>query len=431
MSDIIRVKRRSKRRGSNPRRTSRAKSLVSISKKFQKRFPRLSRFIKKSASGMKRHRFFATTSILLIFGALFTRVFLLFPYFAKDYSDTVGHFLRITLGTVFSLCPISVGELFFLAFLVYLPIWFTTLIFALKRKYALRHIHRKMRRVLLAPVAAICIVLCIFFFTFAPSYYVPTAAKQLGISESDIYDGDLYATLEYFVSEINADIKEIEFDEAGFSKSPISFSVLSTQINHSFQTTSSFKRICPGTGVPAKQFLLSPVLTKFGIAGIYTFYTGEANINTAVPDVYLPFNTAHELAHQRGIASENDADFVAFITCASSTDSYTRYSGHLNALGTMMREIDSALTLAKETDAKYAASVHKNVKEILSKLDERAKNELDVANEFWQANHSPALTQAASDLNDTYLKAQGQSAGVASYHYLTALIVNFYTHYLA
>ncbi|MBQ2252850.1 MAG: DUF3810 family protein [Clostridia bacterium] len=430
MSDIIRIKRRSKRRGSSSRRNSRGKSSISFSKKFEQRFPRLCRLLKKFGSTIKKHRFFTVLLSVLLFGALFTRVFLLFPNFAKDYSDSVGQFLRIALGTFSSFLPVSLGELLFLAFLLYLPVWVVFLVLALKRKYALRRIHTKTRRALLAPIAALCIVLCIFFFLFAPSYYKPSAAKQLGIDESEIYDGDLYNTLTYFVNEINDDIQSIQFSESGFSKLPISFSDLSTQINHSFQSTATF-HVCPAEGVPAKGLLLSSIFTKFGIAGVYTFYSGEANINTALPDFYLPYNTAHELAHQRGVASENDAEFVAFITCATSTDVYVRYSGHLNALMRIVDELDVALTEAEKTDAKYADTVRTEINAILSKLDKRATKELQAANEFYQSNYSPELTQAATDLNDTYLKTQGQDAGANSYHYLTALIVNFYTHYLA
>ena len=35
------------------------------------------------------------------------------------------------------------------------------------------------------------------------------------------------------------------------------------------------------------------------------------------------------MAHQRGIAREDEANFIAFLVCMASDDPYIRYSGYL------------------------------------------------------------------------------------------------------
>ena len=76
--------------------------------------------------------------------------------------------------------------------------------------------------------------------------------------------------------------------------------------------------------------MLSELMSYTHITGVYTFFTGEANINVAFPDYTIPYTAAHELAHQRGIAREDEANFVAFLVCNESDDPYIRYSAYLN-----------------------------------------------------------------------------------------------------
>ena len=64
--------------------------------------------------------------------------------------------------------------------------------------------------------------------------------------------------------------------------------------------------------------MLSEPWTYTHISGVYTYFTGEANINTNFPDYTIPYTAAHEMAHQRGIAREDEANFIAVLVCISS-----------------------------------------------------------------------------------------------------------------
>ncbi|MBR6529991.1 MAG: DUF3810 family protein, partial [Clostridia bacterium] len=211
--------------------------------------------------------------------AILALLFTLFPSLALFYSNTIGHFIRTTIGTLFSLLPFSGGESLFYAFLLFLPVWICFLFSALKRKYALRRIHTKMRRVLLAPISVLLIVLTIFCFAFAPSYQRPAVSDILGLDPENIYDKDLYDTLEYFVNEINKDVNDLSYGNDGSSIMPMKFNELADEINHTYQSMDEYPSLCPTIGVPAKSFLFSEMMTAFNIGGIYTFYTGEANVN--------------------------------------------------------------------------------------------------------------------------------------------------------
>ncbi len=431
MSEIIRVKvRRGKHRHS--KKHSHAKSLAPLSKKIEARYPHIYRAFCDLSAFFKRHRFFKILLITASFGALLLLISALFPQLAKGYSDTIGHFLRICLATATSFLPFSLAEALILAFLLFLPVWLVTLVLALIRKYKLRRIHRKMRHILLTPIAALCIVLCLFLFTLAPSYHRPPIAETVGVDDANVDTESLYETLRYFVAEINTDLIKIEDNQSktGSTVMKLSFSEMADDLNLCYQNVASYN-ICPAGGIPAKKLFSSNLLAKSGLAGVYTFFTGETNINTAYPDFCTPYTTAHELAHARGIANESDADFAAFVACDASNEVYIRYSGYVNALTSMLNEIYAFIDAEAKANPEFAAEINTEVSSIIAELHPRFWEELEAYNDFYNETSDEMLTQTFEDLNDTYLKSQGQSSGVDSYQHLTALIVNFYVHYLA
>ena len=61
-----------------------------------------------------------------------------------------------------------------------------------------------------------------------------------------------------------------------------------------------------------KQSLFSTPLSYMGFSGYLNPFTLEAHINSTLPKISLPITIAHEMAHQNGIAAENDANFMGF-----------------------------------------------------------------------------------------------------------------------
>ena len=57
-----------------------------------------------------------------------------------------------------------------------------------------------------------------------------------------------------------------------------------------------------------------------GFSGYLNPFTLEAHINSTLPKISLPITIAHEMAHQNGIAAENDANFMGFKQCYTHTD---------------------------------------------------------------------------------------------------------------
>lgn len=155
-----------------------------------------------------------------------------------------------------------------------------------------------------------------------------------------------------------------------------------------------------GATTRAKPVLLSPLLSYMGISGIFIPFTGEANVNTTLPEWDLPFVAAHEMAHLRGFAREEEANAVAFLGCRSDPDPYVRYSGLLR--GSMyavaaLRRLDPGA--AEQVSARRGADVLRDLAALAA----------------WHGRYDSAAGEIQARVNDAYLRSQGQAEGIGSY----------------
>lgn len=127
----------------------------------------------------------------------------------------------------------------------------------------------------------------------------------------------------------------------------------------------------------------------------------EANINIDQPGFMIPASTAHELAHTRGFAREDDTDFAGLLSCFVHPDPVWQYSGLISAWKNLSRRL-----AAEDRDLwreAYADTV-------------TAKMAHDLENErlYWSAYETP-IAEVSTQINDAYLKVNRESEGVKSY----------------
>jgi hypothetical protein len=117
------------------------------------------------------------------------------------------------------------------------------------------------------------------------------------------------------------------------------------------------------------------------------------------------------MAHQRGIAREDEANFVAFLVTTRSTDPYIRYCGYLNAY----EYVASALYRA-DRELYYKAYAH---------LNGQVKAEMAAYNDFYDKYRDTTVSQVSGAVNDSYLQSQG-TPGTVSYGMVVDLTVAYY-----
>ena len=152
----------------------------------------------------------------------------------------------------------------------------------------------------------------------------------------------------------------------------------------------------------------SRLLTWAGLAGIYSPLTGEPHVNGEMPNVARPFTTCHEIAHQRGVAREDEANFVGWLVCSLSTEPALRYSGSLLALS-------YALVAWYQEQPEPALAFY-------ASMDPGVRGDLADLWDFWSARRS-TMTDLARGANDLFLRGQGQEHGQRSYGRMVDLLV--------
>ena len=261
-------------------------------------------------------------------------------------------------------------------------------------------------------LSGICVIGIIFVWNFAPGYYGTTLDKKLDLERKKSSADDLYQTAELLRQEIASLEEEIVFLPDGSSVMPYSYDEMNSKLlaaykefceKHDFVST-FYSRVKP--------IMLSEPMSYTHITGVYTFFTGEANINVNFPDYTIPYTAAHELAHQRGIAREDEANFVAFLICMESDDPYIRYSACLNTYEYVISALRSAdRDLYKLTYQKLPSAVQ--AEEVAySKFFDK-----------YRENVAATVTEAT---NNSYLQSHGSAEGTRSYNMVVDLAVAYY-----
>ena len=163
----------------------------------------------------------------------------------------------------------------------------------------------------------------------------------------------------------------------------------------------------------AKPVFASKALSKMGIAGIYTAYTAEMNVNVDQPDLYILADAAHETAHYMGFAREDEANFLAFYVSFFSDDANFRYSAAMHALA------NCSVKLYEQDSGRYYDLCEKH-------FTDGMKKDLDEYREYFNQIRDDPVKTVSDKVNDAYLKHNGQTDGIKSYGNMIDLILAYY-----
>lgn len=324
--------------------------------------------------------------------------------FANFYNRYPAAFLRGMLATISGVLPCSIAE----AFIILLPLLAVFLILYANKRYASSW--REVGRFLLILLSVVSLFFSTFALNFGAGYHTSSVDKLLGLDRRDVSAEQLRLTAEYLVDRINEHTDSLTADAEGSTIMPYGYDRLSEKLVAAYDKVCDEHAFVSRFSSRVKPVMLSEPWTYTHIAGVYTYFSGESNININFPDYTLPYTAAHEMAHQRGIAREDEANFVAFLVCAASDDEYIRYSGYLN----LYEYVSSALYSA-DKDA-YA--------EVRSGLSSRARLEMSAYSKFFDKYRENVAADVTEKVNNTYLTIQG-TPGTKSYGMVVDLAVAY------
>ena len=240
-------------------------------------------------------------------------------------------------------------------------------------------------------------------------YYGPTFEKQAGIEARPVSVDELEYTMRWFRDRINETAPLVEHAAPG---------VLTGDTDAIFRAADplydALEEAYPFLGSSAvrpKQMVFSRVMSWINFTGFFFPFTGEANLNVDSPECLLPATIAHELAHVRGIAPEQTANFVAILACDTCDDALYAYSGYL-------------LGYIHLSNALYSASYDRWL-EVAQGLCETANEDLRANNAYWKQFDSP-VSEAADSAYSGFLQSYDQELGSKSYGAVVDLLVAYY-----
>ena len=315
--------------------------------------------------------------------------------------------VRFLLAKLTGWIPFSVGEMT----LMLLPAAVLGMI-GLTVALAIRYNTKIYCRTIAAMLAIISLLYGLFVFTLAPGYKSSTLDVKLGMTQAPVSADELLATAEILRDEAHAQLDAITFRYANFSVMPYSLDVMNDKLNDAYEKAGKKYAFLHNFSSHIKYVILSEPMSYTHITGVYSYYTGEANLNINFPDYSLPYTAAHELAHQRGIARENEANFMAFLVCMESDDPYIRYSGYVNLLEYVMNSLYTA-------SPDYYNSFY-------GTLDRKIVYEFHAANQFFEKYRENVAADVSSAVNNSYLQMQGQTEGTRSYGLVVDLAVAYF-----
>ena len=264
------------------------------------------------------------------------------------------------------------------------------------------------KRALLA-VDVLLTVVVIFNFTLGASYYADGFAEREGITPRGGTVEELRALTAEFTELVNAYAGGVPRDETG--RMDVSADEIISRAKGIYGAAEREFPSLVGPERRAKKIIFSRAMSALGYTGVYIPFTGEANVNVDFPAAYLPDTVAHELAHQRGVASEDEANFAAIVSALTSGDPVYEYSGALSAWSELGRAL-----YGYDREAYF---------ELYRRLDPGAQADIVAANEYWAAFASP-VSEASEAVYDSFLKGYGETNGVKTYGMVVGLLLAYY-----
>ena len=331
--------------------------------------------------------------------------------FAEFFNNTVSAASRLAFAYATDVFPFSIAEL---AVLLSPFVFIAAVIWTVRRvrKYGAGGA----KKVIAAALAFLAFLGSTFVFNGAAGYFGYGVGEKLSLSAEDPTADELYAACEYLIGQINGAVEDgpIYSNVSGATVMKISIGETALKIEScydSFRDRYGFPQSF--TSMP-KILVTSPVMTYTHISGIFSDNTAEININTNYPDYVVVSTIAHELAHQRGIAPEDEANFMAFAVLEEAYDPYLRYCGALDAFTNV-----SSYLYKADKDRYF---------EVRGKLCKTAADDLSAYSKFFDKYRESKAAEVSDKVNDAYLKSQGTS-GTVAYDEAALLIVNYITEY--
>lgn len=306
------------------------------------------------------------------------------------------------LGRMWAIIPVSGAEILAACAIISGAAWVIWTLVRLIRERSLGNVWRR-----LLALAAVCLwLLAGLDWLWNAAYYAHSFARRSGLEVGGCSTEELARVTRLFGEKAGELSLQVPRDEQGHF-------ALSTEecLERGVRVYDGLVDEFPFLDIPAvrtKPLLCSWLQSRLGFTGIYFPFTGEANVNVDAPACLLPATIAHEMAHQRMVAAEEEANFVGIAACITCDDVTFRYSGYLFGLIHLSNALYSV-----DREAWY---------EVRADFPQELVTDWNDNNAYWAQMASP-VEDLAEQAYDSFLKGNGQTMGIRSYGACVDLLV--------
>lgn len=278
--------------------------------------------------------------------------------------------------------------------------------FKLKRKW-----YKPLVSFLLTFLAGGSLLYFIFTISWGLNNYRPTFGEIAKLEVRDSSVDELKGLCRSLIDKTNTLRAQMDEDSNGITTTTMSDSEIFKAALEGYRNASKLYPELGGSYAAPKAVILSVPMTYLDTWGLYSAFTGEANVNINIPVYFMPHTASHEMAHQRGFSREDEANYIGYLACMMNPNTLFQYSGSLEALISSM-------------NALYSAS-YDDWKELRTSYSDGVSRDLDYLTDF-NSKYEGIAGRISSSANDIYLKANNQPNGVESYGRMVDLLLAEY-----
>lgn len=323
-------------------------------------------------------------------------------YYSSGFYPLISTFLRFLFGWL----PFSIGDFLYSAAIIWVIVrFYKTGRAVFKRRVSKDSLLQSLRRT----VAVIIWIYVVFYSFWGLNYSRLGIAYQLKLEPVDYSTDDLKTLTASLITKVNKSRLTLG-DSVAYPSNKEMFSIASDAYSKAEQK------------FPFLHYKASSVKSSMwgwlgnytGFLGYYNPFSAEAQVNTTVPRFVIPFTACHEIGHQLGYGSEDEANFSGYLAAMSSTDERFHYSAYFDLFNYSNRELFLRDSLAARANYKQ--------------LDTLVRKDIQEYKRFI-IKHENDIEPIISLIYGNYLKANNQPNGLNTYDEVVGWLIAYRKKY--
>ena len=258
-------------------------------------------------------------------------------------------------------------------------------------------------------LSAVLLVYSGYSLLWGSYYYADNFDADGGFEQRDISVDELETVTKYFAQLLNEYGEQVNRDADGFYS--VDKADIIDRSADIYRNTEQLHPSLAGPDIPVKGIASSRLLSYMDFTGFFFPFTGEACVNTDFPPSLFPSTVAHELAHQRRVAREQDANFAAVLSCMESGDRDYAYSGCL-------------LAYTYLGNALYEAA-YSRWEAVYDSLSDSVLLDMALNRAYWD-QFETAVQTVSNTFHEGLLQSYDQELGLKSYGACVDMLVCYY-----